>query len=464
MQGLSVRQISDILNGNTPQQSEDLLWVQPGGVSIDSRTTAKRDLFFALPGKDTDGHRFVQAAFDAGASAAVVRRDWLSAQHSTLPGVLIGVDDPLEALQELARRYRRRFDLPVAAIVGTNGKTTTKDMAARVLQERYRVLKTEGNFNNLIGVPLTVLSLSSSHQIAVMELGMSAVGELAQLCGLADPSLGVVTNIGSAHLQFFDSVEQIASAKAELLDYLPSSGTALLNGDDPRVMAQASRVRGRVVTFGLGQGCDFQAQDVELGAGHGSRFTVRDTTFDLAVLGQVNVYNALAALSLGVLEGVPLQEAAHALRDFSPSPMRMAVLERRGILIINDAYNANPGSARAALDALCVLSKEAVGRRIAILGDMLELGPSAPDLHRELGAYAADCGLDHLALLGPLSRSTYQGARDAGMSEQQVRHFSNHDSAVRWVRRCCRSGDVVLVKGSRAMKMETLVEAIGSLY
>jgi UDP-N-acetylmuramoyl-tripeptide--D-alanyl-D-alanine ligase len=293
-----------------------------------------------------------------------------------------------------------------------------------------------------------------------MELGMSGAGELTKLSELADPSIGVITNVGPGHLAFFDSVEQIAVAKGELLDYLAPDALAILNGDDPLVMAQSFRVKGDTVTFGLRDTCDLKAEDVELDACGNARFRVDDTIFQLSVPGKYSVYNALAALSVGLFLEADLRDAQQALAQSLPSPMRMEVLKRRGIHIINDAYNANPASAKSALDVLRGFSIDPHGRRIAILGDMLELGSSAQDLHRDLGYYAARSGIDYLLGLGPLSESTCEGALEAGMTDQQVHHLVSHDAVIQWINGFCRAGDIVLVKGSRGMKMEYIVQAI----
>ena len=441
--------------------------------SIDSRAVEGDELFFALEGEHSDGHRFVADALRKGAAAAVVRRDWAKA-HAELSGVLIGVDDPLTALAQLAGWYRQRFTLPMIAITGTNGKTTTKDMAACVLSSKHRVLKTGASFNNHIGVPLTLLRLSSAHEVAVVELGMSAPGEITALCKLVRPSVGVITNVGPAHFEAFDSVSDIAAAKGELLAALDETAVAVLNADDPLVMSQRDRFKGRVIGFGIEQPCAFRAEAITLNGRGRASFTVGETRATLNIPGRHNIYNALAAMAVGSFFGISPDEAALALKNAATSSMRMEVTERNGVTFLNDGYNANPVSMRSALEVLTDFGfrisdfglknhnspKSGTVRKIAVLGDMLELGAITPNAHEEVGRAAAALGVDALFCFGPFAKHIRTGAIQAGMTGEAARHFDDKTHLSETLERLLRPGDVVLIKGSRGMKMEEVLDGL----
>ena len=439
----------------------------PAGGCIDSRAVRPGDIFFALQGEHTDGHRFVGAALEAGASAAVVSRSWYREQthEARPPGPLIVVETPDLAMGDLARCYRRRFRIPVVAITGSNGKTTTKDMAAAVLSTRYRVLATEGNLNTRLGVPLTLFRLSGEHEAAVVEMGISEQGGLRYLCEVADPTIGVITNIGPTHLEFLGSVEGVAKAKGELLEYLNESSMAILNLDDLYVSKERARHKGRLLDFGVEKICQFRGEGLILdqeGCGH---FSLQGHYFHLAIPGRHNVYNALAAATIGAALNVPLSDAAEALASFRPAKLRSQVLEQNGIRLLNDAYNANPVSMRAALDTLARMSPlegaPEGGRRIAVLGDMLELGPVAETEHRELGEYAAGAGVEALFALGDLAHETAGGAVDGGLPPERSRAFTDREELARELKGTLRPGDCVLLKGSRGLAMETVASALG---
>ncbi|MFH1009153.1 MAG: UDP-N-acetylmuramoyl-tripeptide--D-alanyl-D-alanine ligase [Candidatus Latescibacterota bacterium] len=440
--------------------------VQPADVSIDSRSVGAGALFFALEGEHADGHCFVADALRKGAAAAVVRMDW-ETPHAGLSGVLIGVADPLLALAQLAGWYRQRFGLPMVAITGTNGKTTTKDMMACVLSTRHRVLKTGGSFNNHIGVPLTLLGLSSGHEVAVVELGMSAPGEITTLSKLVRPSVGVITNVGPAHFAAFDSVADIAAAKGELLQALDEKSVAVLNVDDPLVMSQRDRFPGRVIGYGIEAPCAFRAEKVQMDGCGNVSFFVRETRFVLSIPGRHNIYNALAAIAVGSLFGISPDKAAQALKVATTSPMRMEVSEREGITFLNDGYNANPISMRSALETLADFGSRRqkhhqtpTGRRIAVLGDMLELGAIALQAHEEVGGLAQALGVDALFCFGDFSKHTQTGAIRAGMRDGSAQHFDSKEQLSETLGPFLRSGDVVLIKGSRGMRMEEILEGL----
>jgi len=425
------------------------------GVSIDTRTLVPGDVFVAIRGERFDGHTFVSEAFARGAAAAVVSS---GADLDDAVGPTLLVEDTVTALQDLSAWYRSRFEPTLVAVTGTNGKTTTKDMIAGALSTRMTTLKTEGNFNNHIGVPLTLLRLAREHDAAVVEMGMNHEGEIARLAQVARPLIGVVTNVSRAHLETMGDLGAIARAKGELLEALPAEGVAVLNGDDPLVMSQAERTRARVETFGLSEGAATRAVDVEEKP-HGVRFALAGGGLvELPVPGRHNVMNALAAVAVSRALGIPPSEAAAGIASFTPSAMRTSIVRVAGRVILNDAYNANPGSLAAALSTLVSV---AGGRpTAAVLGDMLELGRESASAHREAGARAAELGIDYLFLFGVEVAALAEGAVASGMSRERVRIYETK-AALAQALEDLPDGAVVLVKGSRGMRMEEVVELLG---
>ena len=425
------------------------------GISTDSREIESGELFLALKGLNFDGHKFVEAALEKGACAAVVEREW--AADREIEGPLLIVPSALEALGAIARQYRRRFQLPVVGVVGSAGKTTTKEMIAAVLGRRYRVLKNQGNENNEIGVPKTLLQLEQTDEAVVLELAARKRGDISYLCSVAQPTIGVLLNIGTAHLEFFESVEGVAKAKGELLDYLDESLTALVNVDDCVAAKEAKRTKGRLLGFGLGHGSQYRGEGLVLdqeGRGH---FSLQNFSFQLQIPGRHNAYNALAAAAVGGLLDVPWEDIQSALNDFQPVAMRSQILRKNGICIINDSYNANPDSVRMALDLLSSMEGE---RRIAVLGDMLELGPRSAELHADVGCQVAAAEIDLLLATGPLSAHTVKAAQEAGLPSVCARHFADREALAECLVTVRQRGDLVLVKASRSMGLETIVERI----
>jgi len=430
-------------------------------VHTDSRTVQKGDLFVALPGEHFDAQQFVPAALAAGAAAAIVRADYVP-PASIDAGTLIGVDDPLRAYQQLAAAHRARFALPVVAVTGSNGKTTTKEMVAAVLRERWRTLKTEGNLNNRIGVAHTLFRLTGRYEAAVIEMGVDDMGQTTRLCEIARPTLGLITNIGPDHLEFFKTMDRSAESKAELLAELPADGAAVLNADDRYFGLFKKRARGRVVSFGLTARADVRAEKIEPWGRDGTQFKLvlpgrsRRLVARIRVPGEHNVTNALAAAAVGIALDVPGAAIVAGFARFRPAAMRSQIEMRRGVRIIVDCYNANPASARAAVRLLAETA--AKGRRIAVLGDMLELGPTTAELHAEVGAYVAAQSIDTLIASGPLARNLARGARTAGMTA--VQETVDAPAAAAELLALVRPGDVVLVKGSRGMRLERVVQAL----
>jgi len=436
----------------------------------DSREIGRGDLFVALKGERMDGHDFVPAALRQGAVGALVRDDYRVPSaaprkvRAAIGPVLLGVPDTLLAYQRLAAHHRNRFRIPIVAVTGSNGKTTTKEMVADILARRWPVLKTEGNLNNRIGVPQTLFRLTSRHKAAVVEMGVDQPGQTARLCEIVRPTLGLITNIGPDHLEFFGTMDVSAQAKGELLEFLPADGSVVLNADDAYFGYLAARARCDILSFGLSEKAQVRADRLVMGARDGTQFQLKlpgrgkPQPVSLAAHGLHNVLNALAAAAVGHVMGLSAATIAEGLARFRPAAMRSQVLTVNGIRIINDCYNANPASMKAAIDLLLELG--AGLRSVAVLGDMLELGPEAPVLHREVGAYLAARGVSHLIACGELGRHLAEGARDAGMAPERVVLEPDATRAGAALKTLAREGDVVLVKASRGMKMEQVIEAL----
>ena len=424
------------------------------GYSIDSRNVQPGELFFAVKGERLDGHDYVEAALAAGAVAAVISKDQQArfAQRDRL----FPVEDTLRALQALGAGVRRLWGKPLIAVTGSAGKTTTKEAIAQVLGSRWRVLKSEGNLNNHFGLPLQLLRLEPEHDLAVVELGMSHVGEIAALAKLAQPNVGVVTNVAPVHLEFFSSVAQIARAKYELIEALAPGSTAVLNADNEYVSQFGRDFHGRVITFGIRKPADIRAEKIDaLGAG-GSRFELvtgasREKIL-LPLVGEHNVYNALAAAAVGIDRGMAPSDVAAGLTKLKPSERRGQIVEIGGATVVNDSYNSNPKALDAMVDTLATLEAE---RRIVVAGEMLELGPSAPELHRACGEHMAERGIDVVIGVRGLAQYIAEGARARGTSALFV---DTPEAAGEWLAREVRAHDAVLLKGSRGVRLERALE------
>ena len=444
-------------------------------VVIDSRLAGPGSLFVALPGERSDGHTFVSHAFSRGAQAALVGRPVDAAgvlvdahQPGDLPPLTAGepvcilVDDPLRALQRLAAAWRTRFTLRVIGITGSVGKTTTKEIAAAVLSQRFVTHKNRGNLNNEIGLPLTVLELEAHHQRVVLEMGMYDVGEIAQLCRIAQPHVGVVTNVGPVHLERLGTVERIAQAKAELVEALPVNGVAILNADDPLVAAMASRTQARVFWYGLNPDADLWADEIEGEGLEGIRFRFHHQSEFLHVrvplLGRHSVHTALRAAAVGLVEGLSWEEIVRGLQQLDVQLRLIAARGLNGATLLDDTYNASPASTMAALNLLADLTVKN-GRRIAVLGDMLELGSYEEEGHRKVGVRAADVA-DMLVTVGQRARLIAEEALAAGLAPDKVLALENAEAALAELRSILGPGDVVLVKGSRAVHMDEIATAL----
>jgi len=423
------------------------------GICIDSRKALPGDLFVAVRGPRFDGHDFIPAAMAAGAVGAMAGERLAGSQRGALPGSVITVSDTVEALHRFAGQYRSRFQVRMIAITGTNGKTSTKEMIAQVAGASYQVLKNRGNLNNQYGLPLSLAGLGPEHQVAVMELGMSGFGEIAMLGRMARPEIGVITNVAEGHTQFLGDLQGVARAKGELLECLPSEGTAVLNADNEALMRQAGRSRARVVTFGIEKPAEVKGVSVRARPG-GMLFELDDMEFELNLPGRHNVYNALAAIAACDRLGIDRREARQRLALMRPVPMRQEIVRLSRCTLINDTYNANPESVKASLE---VLGEQAGrGRRVAVLADMLELGDIGPERHREIGRLAAEAA-ELVVAIGRLAAYIDEGARSAG---GEAVHFEDNRLAIPHIIASIRPGDTVLVKGSRGMRLEEVVEAI----
>ncbi len=440
------------------------------GYSIDSRLISRGSLFFAIRGPRFDGHEFVGQAFERGAVAAVVERAFRQKANPSWAFALIPVQDTTVALQELARAVRRKWGRNLVAVTGSAGKTTTKELIATVLATRLSVHKSPGNLNNRYGVPLALLALEANHDVAVVELAMSAAGEIAGLAQIAEPQVGVVTNVGPVHLEFFDSVESIGQAKRELVQNLKSPATAVLNYDDPRVRRFAEGFVGRVVTFGFQEGADFRALDLQMsttqtGAEIVTRFQVKAPAYQgtlyLRLPGRHNVENALAAIATASVFDIPVQDLLCALAKFTRLHQRTEILKLPiGATIINDCYNSNPRAMEKMLETLAAWPE--TERRIVVAGEMLELGPSSPEWHRRIGRRCAESKVDWLLAVQGDARFFVEGVMEEGLPAERGRFFVDAEQAGEFCRTIVQPHDVVLVKGSRAVHLEKVIELLQS--
>lgn len=466
---------ADVIEALTGEQ------VRQGGrsiadVTVDSRQATPGSLFVALPGERVDGHDFVQEAFERGAVFALVQQD-LSDRFPQLdlrsveqpldvtpfldqPCCLL-VPDSLQALQKIARFWRRKLDLRVIGITGSVGKSTTKEVVAEVLSQRYRTLKSLGNLNNEIGLPLSLLRLTEEHERAVLEMGFYVPGEIAFLCDLALPHVGVITNVGTVHAERAGSQEAIARGKAELVEALPPApaGVAILNFDDPFVRRMSAKTKARIFYYGLDPQADLWADGVEGLGLDGIRFRLHYHSeilhLRVPLIGRHSVHTALRAAAVGLSEGLTWQEIVHGLRSEQTQLRLVAVRAKNGALILDDTYNASPQSTLAALNLL----EELDGRKVAVLGDMLELGQYEAHGHEMVGVRAAEV-VDELVTVGTRAKMIAAAAARAGLSAQWITHLENSEAAIEFLESRLRPEDVVLVKGSRGVQMDLIVAAL----
>ncbi len=443
------------------------------GVSTDSRTAQAGQLFIPLSGDHHDGHDFIPKALARGVRGVLVEEKWYLREgaggRGPLPGIpadvtIISVKDTLTALGDLARAWRNRFSIPVVGITGSCGKTTTKEMTAAVLAPRFRVLKNTLNLNSLIGLPSTLLGLDTGHGAAVVEMGMNRFGEIRRLTRICRPTVGMLINVHPAHTEGVGDVAGVARAKGELPETLEVAATLIYNADDPRVSALARDFPGRALSFGLKPGADLQAWGRQILGRHGQvarlHFSGRSWNLSLAVSGLHQLYNALAASLAGLALGMTPEEIAPALADFHAIHRRSQILTLpSGVHLLNDCYNSNPGSMAMALNTLKELRDR--GRAAAALGDMLELGNGAAQAHRDLGRVAALSGLDLLVVYGNFNKEVAAGAEEAGLAPDRIVPVASRAEGARVIQNFLQPGDWLLVKGSRSMHMEGLVDLLG---
>jgi UDP-N-acetylmuramoyl-tripeptide--D-alanyl-D-alanine ligase len=451
MDPLSIDQIAHFSGAERQSGRGDLLVTH---LSTDSRTTQPGDLFVALPGENFDGHKFVTAAFVQGAAGAVVDSKW---SGKTPPEfALLRVADTLAAYQQIAARYRRSLGLKVVAITGSNGKTSTKDFTASVLGRRFRVTKTEGNFNNHVGLPRTMLEAGAEDEIAVWEIGMNHPGEIAPLAGLAQPDVAIITNIGLAHIEFMGSREAIAQEKGDLAASLGPDGILILNSADEFAPTIAQRTLARLILAGIEEG-EVRARDIAQTAS-GAEFSILEGAHHchavLPVPGLHMVQNALLAVAAGRAFGLSLEDCAAGLASAPLTKARLQIKKIHGVHFIDDSYNANPDSTKAALRTLAELETD--GQRIAILGQMAELGAEARRGHQEVGECAAALGIDRLIVLGPGAAGVATGAEAAGLTQSSI--VASAAAAADLLCEHAHTGDLVLVKGSRSARTELVLE------
>jgi UDP-N-acetylmuramoyl-tripeptide--D-alanyl-D-alanine ligase len=435
------------------------------GISTDSRTVAEGELFIALKGERFDGHHFAIEALKKKAGGVIIEEDrardirW----NGYRPSAVIAVKDALHALGDIAQERRRQFGTPVVALTGSNGKTTTKEMISACLETTFPVLKTKGNLNNLIGLPLTLLHLTEQERIVVLEMGMNVPGEIRRLTEIAEPDVGLITNIERVHLEGMGSLEGVREEKGELFRRMRQDGTILVNQDDPRVVDLASEFRGQKITFGIDHPAEVMAKEIRLQGVGTTSFTLMMEGVTMGItlpfLGGHFVPNALSAIATASLFGIELEKVKEALEHLSPAPMRMEVLRpKEGVTLINDAYNANPRSMELALEILSEMKGK--GRGIAVLGDMLELGEYSVEAHQLIGKRVGELSIDFLLALGQEAPVLIESAMRHGLDSEKAKIAENHTEAVSILRKMVRDGDWILVKGSRRMGMEKIVEGL----
>ncbi|MDI6689879.1 MAG: UDP-N-acetylmuramoyl-tripeptide--D-alanyl-D-alanine ligase [Actinomycetota bacterium] len=436
-------------------------------ISIDTRTLKPGDLFIPIKGDHYDGHQFLKCALEKGAFGFLTQK-WDKALKNIFgelkeETIVIRVEDGLKALKDLAQYLRGQLRVEVVGITGSTGKTCTKDMLANVLSQRMKVIWSERNYNNEIGVPLTILKAEQGTQILVVEMAMRGLGQIRELAEIAHPTIGLVTNVGKTHFEFLGSEELIAQAKSELVEAIPEDGIVFLNQDDFWTERLKSLSLAQVLTFGLSELSNFRACDINVDSMGKPSFKILsnrgDIWVNLPILGRHNVYNALATFAIASYLGLPLEDIKNGLETCTLSGMRMQLLTTpKGITILNDAYNANPTSMRAALIALGDIKSQS--RKIAVLGDMLELGEITDVSHFELGKFVKEVGVNTLITVGERSKRIAEGALQSGMDSKEVISCDASTEAARILNRMLEQGDIVLIKASRAMKLEEVADSL----
>ncbi len=444
-------------------QGEERAFFQ--GISTDSRMIGEGELFIALKGPRFDGHHFALKALEKKAGGVVIEEDktgdirW----NGYRPKTVIVVKDTLRALGDLARERRRRYRIPVVALTGSNGKTTTKEMISACLETTFPILKTRENLNNLIGLPLTLLNLTEKERVVILEMGMNVPGEIRRLTEIAEPDVGLITNIQIVHLEGVGSLERVREEKGELFRRMRRDGTILVNQNDPHVIDLASEFSGQKITFGVEKSADVMAKEIRLRGAEGTSFKLilegEEIEVNLPLLGRHFVPNALSAIAVASLFGIEVKKAKEALERFRPFPMRMEIIHLEGgKTLINDAYNANPRSMELALETLAEIKGK--GRAIAVLGDMLELGDFTEEAHRQIGEKVEELSIDLLLTMGEKAPLVVESAVRHGFEPKRTRVMESHSEAISILKEVAQEGDWILIKGSRRMAMEKIVEGL----
>lgn len=442
----TVKEVGEIL-GSRLEGDPGFHLTSVRGIKIDSRKIEKDDLFVAVKGAKYDGHDFVESALSNGAVVAVVSGQEAE-RRKLVENRYIAVEDTVYALGELARHHRKRLNLNVVAVTGSNGKTTVKNLIYEILSTNGAVLKSPANFNNFFGLPLSIFQLGHNHKSAVLELGMSARGEISRLAEIASPDIAVITNVGPVHLEFFKNIDEIAAAKLEILDRIEPGGSLIVNGDDEMIANRIYQKDYEIIRFGLSGDNDIYSQDLTFDKNQLPSFKIAGIPIRSNLPGVHNVYNVLAAFAVSKALGISAEAAAAAISRYRPSEMRSEIITKKGITLIIDCYNANPVSMKYALDTLAGM--ESKGHRIAVLGDMLELGERSEMYHRQIGAYALEIGIDNIFCYGPLS-----GFIAEAFGEKALHFDQQGELAGRLLSEIDR-GDIVLFKGSRGMALENI--------
>ncbi len=455
METLKCREIVNAVNGVLISGD---LETEFSNITTDSRKITKGDFFIPLVGERFDGHNYVKASFEQGAAGCLIHKDTSCDKGQ----VVIKVEDTLCALRKLSAYYRQKFAIPFVGITGSVGKTSTKDMVWSVLKKKFKVLKTQGNFNNEIGVPLTVFNLDASHEAAVVEMGMSGFGEISRLTSIVKPDIAIITNIGLSHIEKLGSRQNILKAKMEIFEGLKSNGLVILNGDDNLLYGLKNLLKYRTVFYGMEDGLDYQAYNISSQGESGTSFEIdignNSYKVHVPVPGIHNIHNALAALAAGIELNIPAKDIIEGIGEFAPGKMRQNITEHNGIKIINDAYNASPQSMEAAINVLMDVADK--NRTIAVLGDMLELGDISIKAHKDVGMFAVSKDVSYIVAVGEQGKNIAEGALAAGTSKARVLHFENNSDAGKFLLEFVKPGDVLLVKGSRGMKMEEIVNLL----
>ena len=428
-------------------------------VVTDSRKIVDGSLFVALKGENFNGEDFAVDAINKGAAGVIVSSN---CPQDKLPasGIVLKTADTLDAYQHIAQAWRVKFNIPLVAITGSNGKTTTKDLTAAVLSSFGKVQKTSGNFNNEIGVPLTLLGINNNHKTAVVEIGMRGLHQIESLAKIVKPTIGIVTNVGQTHIELLGSIENIARAKCEMVEAIGEGGTVILNADDENVIKMKAHAKDgvQIITFGIDKEADVYAENITTGAAS-TIFTLNykgnKKECEIPMLGKHNISNALAAAAAGIAIGLQLDDISRGFEKLATSKMRFEIIERNGLQIINDAYNASPASMLAAIQTTAEIAH---GRKIAVLGDMLELGSFAESAHRKIGGDLVKNKFDVLITFGNLAKFIAEDAKAAGLNKIYV--SDTHEQAAEYLRKILTEGDTILFKGSRGMQMEKIIELI----